>query len=229
MEEMKKKIGVVLVDDHDVVRTGLKMLLEIEPDMQVLGEAANGAEGIELVSAVHPDVVVMDLSMPVMSGLDATRRISREFPDSLVLALTVHEDKQYFFEMLAAGAKGYITKQAASEELVSAVRAVASGNVSLQPALARWLLEDYQRLHNGVDSNSTTVVDSTDLEILSDRERGVLELVASGLTTPAIAEKLELSPNTISRHRERIMNKLNLHSTTGLVKFAIRTGLIDLD
>lgn len=226
-----KKIKVLLVDDHDVVRTGLKALLSIEEDMEIIGEAVNGQDGIEKVAQLHPDVVVMDITMPVMDGMEATRRLSTAYPDSLVLALTVHEDKQYFFEMLAAGAKGYITKQAAGEELVFAIRAVAAGNVYLQPALARWLIDDYQRLtHTSQPAHgSQQDTDPTGLKVLSPRELEVLELVAQSHSTPEIAEQLGLSPKTVSRHRERIMKKLNLHSATELVKFAIRTGLIDLD
>ena len=224
------KISVLLVDDHDVVRTGLKSLLNMEQDMEIIGEAVNGSDAIDKVSELHPHVIVMDITMPTMDGMEATRRISSKFPDSLVLALTVHEDKQYFFEMLAAGAKGYITKQAAGEELVSAIRAVASGNVYLQPALARWLIDDYQRLaqNSQVPRGPQQEADPTGLKVLSQRELEVLELVAESLTTPEIAAKLELSPKTVSRHRERVMKKLNLHSATELVKFAIRTGLIDI-
>jgi two-component system, NarL family, response regulator NreC len=222
---------VMLVDDHDVVRTGLRGLLEIESDLEVIGEATNGFEAIEAIEAlrdIRPDVVLMDLTMPVMNGLEATRIISKRYPDCLVLALTAHGDKEYFFEMLAAGAKGYITKQAASEELIAAIRSVAAGYVYLQPALARWLLEDYQRITQQQSSADLSPVDPGELAVLSERERGVLELIADGMTTPAIAKRLKLSPNTISRHRERIMKKLNLHSITELVKFALRTGLIEM-
>lgn len=225
-----EKISVMLVDDHDVVRTGLKSLLNIEPDLEVIGEASNGAEAIEKSKDLKPKVIVMDITMPKMDGLEATRQITKKCPECLVLALTVHEDKQYFFEMLAAGAKGYITKQAAGEELVSAIRTVAGGHVYLQPALARWLLDDYQRLakHSPSDNAAQQASDATDLDVLSQRELEVLELVAEGLTTPEIGKRLDLSPKTVSRHRERIMNKLNMHSATELVKFAIRTGLIDI-
>lgn len=219
---------VLLVDDHDVVRTGLKGLLKIEPDLEVIGEASNGLEAIEALRDLRPDVVLMDVAMPLMNGLEATRIISKKYPDCLVLALTAHEDKEYFFEMLAAGAKGYITKQAASEELISAIRSVAAGHVYLQPALARWLLDDYQRIVERENSNAAPTVTPEELAVLSDREREVLELIADGLSTPAIASRLDLSPNTISRHRERIMKKLNLHSITELVKFALRTGLINM-
>ncbi|MBI5559575.1 MAG: response regulator transcription factor [Deltaproteobacteria bacterium] len=222
-----KKIRVMLVDDHDVVRSGLKSLLSMDTEIEIVGEAANGADAIEKIPEYNPEVIVMDISMPTMDGMEATRRISAKYPECLVLSLTVHEDKQYFFEMLAAGAKGYITKQAAAEELVSAIKAVASGHVYLQPALARWLLEDYNRINKGAVASGEALT-SADLETLSKRELQILELVAEGLTTPEIGRRLDLSPKTVSRHRERIMNKLNLHSATELVKFAIRTGLIEV-
>ncbi|MFH1216772.1 MAG: response regulator transcription factor [Pseudomonadota bacterium] len=224
-----EKIRVMLVDDHDVVRTGLKSLLRMDEELEIIGEASNGAEAIEKVPVLNPDVVVMDISMPVMDGMEAARRIRSLYPECKILTLTVHEDKQYFFEMLAAGAKGYITKQAAAEDLVAAIKAVATGNVYLQPALARWLLEDYQRINKSGGGIGESDMQSADLDALSKRELQILELVAEGLTSPEIAKKLDLSPKTVSRHRERIMNKLNMHSTTELVKFAIRTGLIGVD
>ena len=223
-------INVMVVDDHIVVRTGLKSLLGAQADIEVVAEANNGIEAIEKAMELRPEVIVMDISMPEMDGMEATRKLYKKCPDCKVLALTVHEDKQYFFKMLGAGAKGYISKKAASDELVTAIRAVASGNVYLQPALARWLLDDYYRMSKQTSASAATKinVDTTGLEVLSKRERQVLEMVGEGLTTPEIAEKLELSPKTVSRHRERIMNKLNLHSCADLVKFAIRTGLIDV-
>lgn len=228
MEDIK----VVLVDDHDVVRLGIRSLLEIEEDIRILGEAANGAEAIDLALDTRPDVIVMDITMPMMDGFEATRRLRDQCPDCKVLALTVHEDKQYFFEMMKAGAKGYITKKSAAEELVSAIRAVAGGNVYLQPALARFLLEDYSRLVENTPADGPAggefKIDRSGLNVLSKRELQVVELVADGLTTPEIAARLDLSPKTVSRHREKIMNKLNIHSSTELVKFAIRTGLIDI-
>lgn len=227
-----KTIRLMLVDDHDIVRTGLKSFLETQEGFQVVAEASSGIEAIKLALESTPDVVVMDITMPNMDGLEATRRLKRLNPECQVLALTVHEDKQYLFEMMAAGASGYLTKQAAADELVAAVRAVAAGNVYLQPVLARWLLDDYRRLlqhpeqvaHRASDEHDA----DKDLEVLSKRELQVLELVAEGLTTPEIGEMLGISPNTVARHRERIMDKLNLHKSTELVKFAIRTGLIDV-
>ena len=222
------EIRLVLVDDHDVVRTSLKTYLESHEGFRVVGEANNGETALQVILDNQPDVVVMDITMPGMSGLEATRRIKVSCPNCKVLALTVHNDKQYFFEMLSAGALGYLTKQAAAEELIAAIQAVAEGDVYLQPALARWLLEDYQRLVADYNLTADREKDSKSLEVLSKRERQVLELVAQGLTTPQIAETLGISPKTVARHRERIMNKLDLHSIAELVKFAIQTGLIKI-
>jgi two-component system response regulator NreC len=226
------QIRLLLVDDHEVVRTGLRSFLESQEGIRVVAEAGSGAEAIVQASLECPDVVVMDITMPEMDGLEATRRLKQACPQANVLALTVHEDKQYLFEMMAAGASGYLTKQSAAEDLVAAIHAVAGGNVYLQPSLARWLLEDYRRLLNqaATPANPTSTVPpaAKDLAVLSKRERQVLELVAEGSTNVQIGEKLGISPKTVARHRERIMNKLNLHSCPELVKFAIRTGLIAL-
>ncbi len=227
------KIRLMLVDDHDVVRTGLKSFLQTQPDFDVIAEAGDGLQAIEVAREVKPDIVLMDITMPGMDGLEATRQLRNLLPDTQVLALTVHEDKQYFMEMLGAGASGYITKQAAADELVEAIHTLSAGHVYLQPALARWLLEDYQRLSAQVPSQPVPRPEAQEddlvgLEILSQREREVLELVADGLNNNEIGASLGLSPKTIARHRERIMNKLNLHSRTELVKFAIRTGLLQL-
>ena len=222
------EIRLVLVDDHDVVRTSLKTYLESHKGFRVVGEANNGEAALQVILDNQPDVVVMDITMPGMSGLDATKRIKVSSPNCKVLALTVHNDKQYFFEMLSVGAVGYLTKQAAAEELIAAIQAVAEGDVYLQPALALWLLEDYQRLVADYNLTADREKDSKSLEVLSKRELQVLELVAQGLTTPQIAETLGISPKTVARHRERIMNKLDLHSIAELVKFAIQTGLIKI-
>lgn len=227
-------INLMLVDDHDVVRTGLRSFLDTQPGMRVVAEARDGQEALKLAAQTKPQIVLMDITMPSMDGLEATRRLKAELPECLVLALTVHEDKQYFMEMLAAGASGYLTKQAAADELVSAIHAVAAGNVYLQPALARWLLEDYQRLARQVGIQPRVQTEEQEegmigLDALSARERQVLELVGQGLNNHQIGEKLNLSHKTIARHRERIMGKLKMHSRTELVKFAIRTGLITLE
>jgi two-component system response regulator NreC len=225
-------IRLMLVDDHDIVRTGLRTFLETQDGLHVVAEASGGRDAIQRAVGAQPDVVIMDITMPGMDGLEATRLLKEAHPDCHVLALTVHEDKQYLFEMLAAGASGYITKQAAAEELVAAIHAVAGGNVYLQPALARWLLEDYRRLLEQAPHTSPPTAGEQplgkDLDALSGRELQVLEAIAQGFTNPQIGVQLGISHKTVARHRERIMNKLNLHSSTELVKFAIRTGLIDL-
>jgi two-component system response regulator NreC len=225
-------IRLMLVDDHDIVRTGLKSFLETQEGFQVIAEANSGTAAIASAQESCPHVVLMDITMPEMDGLEATRRLKTLCPEINVLALTVHEDKQYLFEMMLAGASGYITKNAAPEELVAAIRSVSQGNVYLQPTLARWLLEDYRRLLAQTPPQSRSLegeqVRQKDLAVLSKRERQVLEGVAQGSTNIQIGEQLGISPKTVARHRERIMNKLNLHSSTELVKFAIRTGLIDV-
>ncbi len=228
-----KKIRLLLVDDHDVVRAGLRSFLQTQEDFEVVAEAGNGEDGIKQALAFHPDVILMDITMPGMDGMVATRQLRTLCPESSVLALTVHDDKQYFIQMLAEGASGYITKQAAAEDLVAAVRTIAAGQLYLQPALARWLLDDYQRLVRQSGVMPATHAENSDgtvvgLEVLSLRERQVLEMVAEGLSNQEIGSRLKLSPKTIARHRERIMNKLNMHSRTELVKFAIRSGLVKL-
>ena len=228
-----KKIRLMLVDDHEIIRVGLKTFLQTQPDFDVVAEAGNGQEALDRAMEFHPDVVLMDITMPGIDGMEATRRLRVLCPECLVLALTVHDDKQYLMQMLAAGASGYITKQAAADELVEAIHTIASGNVYLQPALARWLLEDYQRLTrqtSTVPSISTEAMerDVIGLEVLSLRERQVLEMIAQGISNQEIGQRLELSHKTIARHRERIMKKLSMHSRTELVKFAIRTGLVQL-
>jgi two-component system response regulator NreC len=228
-----KKIRLLLVDDHDVVRAGLRSFLQTQEDFEVVAEAGNGEDGIKQALVFHPDVILMDITMPGMDGMVATRQLRTLCPESSVLALTVHDDKQYFIQMLAEGASGYITKQAAAEDLVAAVRTIAAGQLYLQPALARWLLDDYQRLVRQSGVMPATHAENPDgtavgLEVLSLRERQVLEMVAEGLSNQEIGSRLKLSPKTIARHRERIMNKLNMHSRTELVKFAIRSGLVKL-
>jgi two-component system, NarL family, response regulator NreC len=229
-----KKIRLMLVDHHDVIRVGLKTYLQTQPDFEVVAEASNGEQAVDRAMESHPDVILMDITMQGVDGMEATRRLRVLCPECLVLGLTVHDDKQYLMQMLAAGASGYITKQAAAEELVEAIHTIASGNVYLQPALARFLLEDYQRLTRQISSAALVSAEAPDgevigLEVLSLRERQVLEMIAQGISNQEIGGRLELSHKTIARHRERIMKKLNMHSRTELVKFAIRTGLVQLD
>ena len=210
---------LLLVDDHAVVRSGLRMLLEGEPDMEIAGEAGTGAEALKAVEALRPDVVLMDIGLPDQSGIDATRAIKRLNPATVVVALTIHEDQEYFFRMLEAGATGYVPKRAAPEELMTAIRTAARGEVYLYPSLARLLVSDY--LDQDQQARATHAVDG-----LSLREQEVLAHLAEGAGNAEIAETLGISPKTVARHRENIMHKLGLHSRTELVKYAIRKGII---
>ncbi|MEW6594324.1 MAG: response regulator transcription factor [Thermodesulfobacteriota bacterium] len=228
-------LKLLVVDDHAVVRTGLKTLLAAEPDMTVVAEAANGQEACDRAKEMQPDVIIMDISMPIMDGIEATRRITADNPGAKILALTVHEDKQFFFSMLCAGACGYSSKQAAVQDLAAAIRQVAGGAFFLQPEQTALLIEEYCRLAHSSSKPrpapakaAATAAEAEQAALLSQREVQVVELVAAGFTTPEIAEKLHLSPKTISRHRERIMQKLNIRSSVELVKFALRTGIARL-
>ena len=218
------QIRILLVDDHAVVRAGLRMLLAADPELEIAGEAENGAAGVRLARELAPDVVLMDISMPDMNGIEATRRIKEACPDVAVLALTMHEDDQYFFEMLAAGASGYVPKRAAPNDLISAIHAVRGGGMFLFPSLARLLVNDY--LHQRADHTSGGPRGGFDA--LTDREREVLALIAQGRSNQEIADALVISIKTVNRHRENIMAKLNLHSRVELVRYAIEKGLIEL-
>jgi two-component system response regulator NreC len=215
------KIRLLLVDDHQVVRAGLRMLFTAEEDMEIVGEAGNAEEALQAVHKLKPDVVLMDVAMPGTSGIEATRRIKEMDPNTTILALTMHEDEQYFFEMLNAGASGYIPKRAAPDDLVSAIRVVSEGNVFLYPTLAKLLLQDFLQ-RSEPDSEKKA-------DALTPREREVLTLIAEGQTNRQIAEALVISPKTVDRHRENIMRKLNLHGRVELVKYAIKKGLITVD
>ena len=230
---MENKIRVMLVDDHDVVRTGFKSLLETFPEIEVVAEAADGQQALSRAAETDPDVILMDISMPVMDGLEATRQIRQQLPHCKVVALTVHEDKQFLVEILSAGANGYITKRAPAEEVITAIRSVAAAvnNIYLCPRVAHYLVQDYlQLMSNSQPSNNpqASPQDLEKLEMLSDRELEVLIKVADGLTSQQVGEQLGISHNTVSRHRDRIMTKLDFHSHSDLVRFAIRTGLIGL-
>lgn len=219
---MAIKIKLLLADDHAVVRSGLRMLLSAQPDMEIVAEAETGVETVAKTKEFRPDVVLMDVEMPEMNGIEATRRIKQSVPETAVLALTMYEDEQYFFEMLKAGASGYVPKRAAPDELVNAIRTVSQGEVFLYPTLAARLVNDY------LNRDETAVAEDTE-EDLTPREREVLIQIAEGLTNPEIADVLSISVKTVDRHRENIMRKLNLHSRVDLVKYAIRKGLIDLE
>lgn len=217
-----KKIRLLLADDHTVLRAGLRMLLNAQPDMEVVGEAVDGAEAVERALELKPDVVLMDITMGSMSGLAATREIKDRIPQTRVLVLTMHDDEEYLRQMLEAGATGYVLKRAADTELVVAIRAVQRGEVFLYPSFTRVLLGDLLR-KRGIDSDSQ----QDSYELLSQRERQVLRLVALGYTSQQIADQLFLSVKTIETYRARLMEKLNLKGRAALVRYALRKGLLN--
>ncbi len=212
-------IRLLLVDDHVVVRLGLRMLLESEEDIEIVGEAGTGNEAMRDVARLQPDVVLMDIGLPDISGIEATRLIKSQYPQTAVVALTIHEDEEYFFQMLDAGANGYVPKRAAPEELMTAIRAAAVNEVYLYPSLAKLLVRDFLSQQGGATPEAS-------LDALTPREEEVLAWLAEGASNAEIAERLVISPKTVARHRENIMHKLNLHSRTELVKYAIRKGII---
>ena len=212
-------IRLLLVDDHAVVRSGLKMLLENERDVEIIGEASSASEAIESAMRLKPDVILMDIGLPDLSGIDATREIKKRVSDVAIVALTIHEDEEYFFKMLESGASGYVPKRAAPEELLTAIRAAANGQVYLYPSLAKLLVRDF------LDGGRATGQQTTTSD-LTDREQEVLTYLAEGASNEEIAASLVISPKTVARHRENIMRKLNLHSRAELVRYAIRKGII---
>lgn len=212
-------IRLLLVDDHAVVRTGLKMLLSGQEDVEIVGEAGSAAEALAQTELVQPTVILMDIGLPDKTGIEATREIKAKYPDVNIVALTIHEDEEYFFQMLNAGASGYVPKRAAPEELITAIRAAASGEVYLYPSMAKLLVRDYL-------NSDRPAEEKIDLGGLTDREHEVFTMLAEGASNQEIAESLTISPKTVERHRENIMHKLNLHSRSELVRYAIRKGII---
>lgn len=216
-----RKTRVLVVDDHTIVRDGISSLLELAGDVEVVGEAANGREGLEKAAKLHPDVMLMDISMPIMSGLEAIPRIRKEFPEIKILVLTQYDDKEHVFPAIQAGANGFISKTAASSELTSGVRAVAAGESYLSPAIAKLFVEDYQRVAPIEDKEDPYMK-------LTDREREMLKLVVEGYKTRQIAEMLAITPKTVEAHKTSLMKKLGIHSNLELVKYALRRGIINL-
>ena len=210
-----------MVDDHTIVRDGICALLALAGDIEVVGEAANGSEALKMVKELEPDVVLMDIAMPVMGGLEATRRLRKEFPRARVLILTQYDDKEYVFPVIEAGASGFISKVAASSELALGIRSVCRGDSYLSPSIAKLLVEDYQR---GVGGR----VGQDPYEQLTDRERDVLKLLAEGHTTQEIADMLVITPKTVEGHKTNLMAKLGIHSRVDLVKYALRKGIITI-
>ena len=217
-----KKTRILLADDHALVRAGIRALLEKQDDMEIVGEAADGQETLKKVAELRPDVIIMDIAMPGMGGMEATKRIKSQYPDVQVLALTMLEDERYFFEIIQAGASGFIVKGALPDELLVAVRSVAAGNVYLYPTVAKHLVGEY--LSEAGGDGAAVAADG-----LTDREQQILQLISQGRTGKEIAAQLQISARTVDRHRENLMAKLNLHNRAALVKYAIRKGLIDRD
>ena len=216
-----KKIKVMIVDDHTLVRAGIRSLLALVDDIEVVGEASDGKEALVKVRQLIPDVVLMDLAMPVMGGLEATRRLRREFPGIKVLALTQYDDSEYVIPIIEAGARGFVTKMSAFSELAAAIQAAYKGESYLSSTAATALVEEYQQ-------KIAADGEQDPYQQLSDREREVLKLVAEGHTTREIAEMLIVSPKTVEWHRSSLMNKLNIHTKTDLIKFAIRKRVITI-
>jgi two-component system response regulator NreC len=218
---MMMETKVLLVDDHAILREGLRMVLDAQPQIKVVGEAGDGRQAVELAEKLRPDVVVMDIAMPSLNGLDATRQIKKRWPEIRVVILTMHENQQYLMQIVKAGATGAVLKRSAGTELLTAIRAAALGQSYFSPSIASMMLDDYRvRLNDeGIDNP----------EILTEREREVLQLVAEGKNNHEIADSLFLSIKTVQTHRAHIMEKLDLHDRTDLVKYAIRTGMITPD
>jgi DNA-binding NarL/FixJ family response regulator len=216
---MSKKIRVLLADDHGVVRKGLRFLLESEPDMEVAGEASDGREAVDSAAKLNPDIVVMDIAMPRLNGIDATAQIVKHYPAVGVIVLSMHSDEEYLVRTLTAGAKGYLLKDSAESDLVTAVRTVAKGKPFFSAPITQTLLYDNlpKLKHMGLS-------DSYDL--LTDREKEVLQLLAEGKSNKEVATVLDVSPYTIETHRTHIMQKLNLHNTAEIVLYAVRKKII---
>jgi len=215
-----RTISILLVDDHEVVRGGLRMLIDNQKDMTIAGEASTGQETLQLAEALQPDVILMDITLPDLSGIETTRRLLQTGCQSKIIALTIHEDEQFFFEMLQAGASGYVPKRAAPEDLINAIRMVDRGEVYIYPLLAKLLVDDFL-LRASHESDTKATMDD-----LTPREQEILVALADGESNEEIAAKLYISKHTVARHRENLMRKLELHSRSELVKYAIRKGLI---
>ena len=213
------KIKVLVVDDHAMFRQGICALLGSYEDVEVVGEAEQGREAIDKVRGLSPEVVLMDIAMPIMGGLEATRRIQKEAPNTKVLVLTQYDDSEYVLSLVRSGARGYISKTATASELISAIRAVNSGEFFLYPSAAKTLVEEYLRRVGG---------EKNGYERLTSREREILQLVAEGQTNREIADRLVIGVKTVLRHRTNIMEKLGFHNRTELIKYAISKGLIEV-
>ena len=214
------RIRVLLADDHTILRDGIRALLVDQADIEVIGEAEDGLSTVKMVAKLKPDVVIMDIAMPMLNGLEATRQIQRDYPQVKVLILTMHENEEYIRQVLAAGALGYVLKDAAAQDLLGAIRAVHRGEAVLSPAITRLVIEDYLRWGDIRPADTSNG--------LTPREREILQLIAEGYTNKEIAEILSLSVKTIQSHRSNLMSKLDLHDRGELIKYAIQKKIIDI-
>ena len=214
-----KKLRILLADDHIVVRTGLRALLERQPNLEVVGESENGRDTVELAASLAPDVVVMDVGMPILNGIEATKTIVTQRPATAVVILSMHADESYVMRALKAGARGYLLKDSAAADLISAIHAVSQNKSFFSPKVSRILAEDYVRV-----LKQKGAVDSYDL--LTNREREILQLVAEGKANKEVATALNISPYTVETHRSHILQKLNLHNPAELILYAVRKGII---
>lgn len=216
-QPLNKRIRVLIADDHTIVRSGLRLLLEAEPDIEVVGEALDGVEAQLLAESLKPDVILMDIAMPRVDGVEATRLIKSRWPDINVLVLTMHRTEDYFFEMLKAGASGYVLKGAETDELIHAVRIVGRGEIFLYPTMARKLVSNFlDRVKQGAAADP----------LLSPRETEILRLLVEGYSNKEIAAELVISSSTVHSHRGNLMNKLGLNSRRDLIQYARKHGLI---
>ena len=216
-----KKIRVLLAEDHTIVRQGIAALLGAESDMEVVGEACNGLEAIELAKKLSPEVILMDIGMRQLNGLEATREIKKLFPSMKILVLTMHENEEWIFQILKAGASGYLIKDSAMTDLTSALRAVYQGDSYLSPSISKMVIEEYIRKAESGEKKGVE-------DLLSGREREILQLIAEGNSVPQISSLLCISKKTVEAHKAHIMDKLNIRDKVGLIKYAIRNGLTKL-
>jgi len=222
------KTRILIADDHDVVRSGLNVLLRSAPDFAVVGEAADGEEAVRLSAKLNPDVVIMDISMPKLDGIEATRVIKERQPEVRVIILSVHEDEEYAYQILKAGACGYLLKNASRKDIFHAVRSAMSGERFFSPGISRMIVEGFVRRAKEHGQDAPPAPPEADQK-LTKREVEVLTYIARGYTNRQIAEALFLSFRTINTHRANIMQKLNIHETAGLVRYAIGAGLVKSD
>lgn len=210
---------VLLADDHALVRQGIRALLEMESDLEVIGEAADGREAVRKAGSLRPDILVMDISMPKLNGIEATLRVGRVSPDTRVIALSIHVGEDYVYALLKAGARGFVLKEAPAADLIAAIRAVRSGDTYLHPRISTSVVAGYLRHGN----RQAPVLDKP--QTLTSREREVLQLIAEGLTNRRIASELSISVKTVEAHRTRLMSKLKVHNAAGLTRYALSRGL----